>query len=112
TANNSAGQLILADTGTGDGTTAGTDSIPDQANPPVTPPTIQSIQQITSDGGDALAWGGNDLPNGVTVNNTLLYYAVPDFGTGASRLYRANPTSGSAAFVQGSPWGRVGNLIT
>ncbi|HEY2414173.1 MAG TPA: choice-of-anchor L domain-containing protein, partial [Pirellulaceae bacterium] len=103
--NGTAGQLILVDPGVGDATTAGTDSIPDETVPPTTPATVQSVQQITSSGGDAFAWGGTDLNGGVTTTNTSLYYAVPDFNAGASRLYQANPTTGSAAFVQGQPWG-------
>ncbi len=108
TNNGTAGRLTQVDSGAGNASAIGNDSIPDQPAQPVVPPTIQSIQALTSNGGDALAWGGTPI-NGI--DNTSLYYAVPDFAVGASRLYQANPANGSAAFVQGSPWGLSG-LIT
>ncbi len=106
--NGTAGRLTLVDTGVGNATAVGNDSIPDSPAMPVIPPTVQSSQNLTSNGGDAFAWGGSPV-NGL--QNTSLYYAVADFATGASRLYQADPQSGSAAFVTGQPWGLSG-LIT
>ena len=57
---------------------------------------------VTTDLVDAMAWNWTSTGGGVSA----LYYSVRDGGQ--SRLYRADPTSGSAAFVAGQPWGRVG----
>lgn len=125
---NTAGGLSQIDTGVGTASLIGQDQIPDFTNPPQPP------EQITTNlaAGAAMAIGGTVIGN--LQQNTLLYYAVPDpaaqlsgpqspgpdliFGTPddgqpvalgtTSRLYRADPTNGSAAVVQGQPWGRVG----
>ncbi|NBX29036.1 fibronectin type III domain-containing protein, partial [bacterium] len=61
---------------------------------------VPDPQTITTDQVDAIAWQRTDV--GVYAN---LYYSVRDGGQ--SRLYRANPATGSAAFVAGQ-FGRVG----
>ncbi|MEI7780428.1 MAG: fibronectin type III domain-containing protein, partial [Planctomycetota bacterium] len=58
---------------------------------------------VTTDRVDAVAWQRG------TGKTELLYYSVND--AGKSRLYQANPADGSAAFVQGQPWGRKGTYI-
>lgn len=108
---NTAGRLSLIDTGTGTPTTVGNDNIPDQTNPPATtcPASFEEINSNLSTsfgtpGQAALAWTGSVL----RPNSKGIYYAVPEPFAGASRLYLADPTNGSAAFVQNQPWGRVG----
>lgn len=64
------------------------------------PVQVPDPQTITTDQVDAIAWQRTGV--GIYAN---LYYSVRDGGQ--SRLYRANPETGSAAFVQGQPWGRV-----
>ena len=108
---NTAGRLVLIDASVGTSTSAGNDSIADAAAQPVVPPTIQSLNAINSNLRDgfipkaAVAWGGTPV-NGL--QNTQLYYAIPDDVSNASRLYEANPLDSSANFVQNQPWGRVG----
>lgn len=132
---NTAGALATIDTASGAAGAGANDGIPDLANPPPPPNTANFEEFITTNEVGALAWGGTPI-NGI--QNTTLFYAVternalivpatpgnngpdglpgtPDdvpaqpavFGD-TSRLYRANPTSGSAAVVQGQPWGRIG----
>ena len=60
-------------------------------------------QSVTTDQVDAIAWQRVGVGN---YQNLL--YSVRDGGR--SRLYLANPGSGSAAFVQGQPWGFQGYI--
>jgi hypothetical protein len=106
---NTAGRLTTVNPGAGTSTTVGNDSIPDPGNP-------QTFEQLGSNlsvgglfGQAALAWGGTPVGG---IGNTDLYYAVPDSAGLASRLYFADPNNGSAAVVQGQPWGRVGSPPT
>ena len=82
------------------------DNIPDIPDPPPNPLDPQQVNTVQV---GALAWGGTPV-NGI--GNSTLYYAVNDPASGASRLYRADPNNGSAAVVQGQPWGRVGGLTS
>ncbi|HUP79475.1 MAG TPA: hypothetical protein VM260_13065, partial [Pirellula sp.] len=104
---NTAGQLVELDPGTGARTVIGTDGIPDVV-PATVPP---NPEELTSPGIDALAWSRT----GTATYD--LYYSVQGARRGASTdstsstLYRANPASGSAAVVAGSPWGRRGEIF-
>jgi len=67
-----------------------------------------TTNSIVSDAVDAIAWqrtGVGDYSN--------LFYSVRDVSATPqrSRLYRADPNTGSAALVGGQPWGRVGTHI-
>jgi hypothetical protein len=57
---------------------------------------------VTTDLVDAMAWNFRPVSPAVS----QLFYSVRE-GT-RSRLYRANPETGSAAFVENQPWGRIG----
>lgn len=108
---NTAGRLVQINAGNGTSASIGNDQIQDEPAQPVVPPTVASLNQIDSNLTDgfipkaAMAWGGTPI-NGI--DNTLLYYAIPDDLNNASRLYRANPNDGSAQLAQNQPWGRVG----
>ncbi|MEI6256211.1 MAG: fibronectin type III domain-containing protein [Planctomycetota bacterium] len=60
-----------------------------------------SPDSLTSDRVDAIAWGQTGL---AAYDN--LYYSVN--AGGASRLFKADPATGSAAAVVGRPWGAKG----
>ncbi len=111
--NGSVGQLYRIDPGTGAATSLGGDQIPAVPNPL---PNPLNPQQTDSNTIDSFVWGPY-APGGVQGGGFYnLYYAVQgsnDTGGGvesSSRLYRANPSSGSAAVVNGQPWGLVGNI--
>lgn len=106
---NTAGQLVEIDPATGAATVVGTDGIPD-IDPATNPP---NIQQLTSPGVQGFAW----QRTGAADPLYNLYYAVqggrrgPGVDDTSSTLYRANPDNGSAAFVQGQPWGIRGEIF-
>ena len=100
---NAEGRLTLVNTGTGSSTSVGLDNIPDPANPA----TFQQIDNDLAFDQAAMAWGGSPITG---IGGMTLWYAVPEFGSGLSRLYCADPTNGSAAVVTGQPWGRKGFL--
>ncbi len=105
-ANNTAGQLVELDPATGAATVIGSDNIPDIVAATVPP----DPQQLTSSGIDGFAW----QRTGVAEYN--LYYSIQGGRRGAgvdttsSTLYRADPANGSAAAVQGQPWGLRGEI--
>jgi VCBS repeat-containing protein len=107
---NTAGQLVELDPATGAQTVIGNDGIPD-VNPATDPP---DPQELTSPGADAMAWLFTGF-DGET-NNYDLYYSVrgarrgPDVSLNSSTLYRVNPANGSAAIVEGEPWGVRGEI--
>lgn len=105
----SAGRLVELNAGNGALTAIGNDSIPDNAG-------TRGFQDNSAFIVDALAWTGNSIGpvDGNNVGGYALWYTIPDNPlpgqneTGLSRLYRANPSSGSAAVATGFPWGRQG----
>jgi hypothetical protein len=107
-----AGQLVLIDPATGVETPVGMDGIPDLPNP-LTPPI--NANDLTTNTVNSFTWITN-TPWGVSPQYDLLY-SVQDTGGfwnsghGASRLYLANPTSGSAAHVDGQPWGVINEIV-
>ena len=65
---------------------------------------------------DALAFLRSGFDGDANAVEYDLYYAVvgaPNtvYVTGTSTLYRANPVDGSAAVVDGEPWGVVGEIF-
>ncbi|MBS0262507.1 MAG: hypothetical protein JSS02_11200, partial [Planctomycetes bacterium] len=110
-ANNQIGTLARIDPGTGAALqTLGPDNIPQlPASGTIT------VEMLNPGRVDAVAWGPYQINgDGITGSKYNLYYSVEGFGAGgyeaSSRLYRANPLSGSAAVVTGEPWGVVGNI--
>ncbi|MCA9048851.1 MAG: hypothetical protein KDA89_09000, partial [Planctomycetaceae bacterium] len=117
--NNTAGRLVQIDPGTGARTVIGTDNIPGGINTvdaSGTANTDPRFADITfTDDVEALAW---ERSGGVNQDaQYALYYAVREDGrdgTGTStvntKLYRANPDSGSAATNINSQYGIRGDL--
>lgn len=105
-----AGTLVIIDPTTGAETTVGVDAIPD-FDPATNPP---DPNELTSDAVDSFAFVRTGAS--ATAPEYNLYYAVTDpfglynGGNIASRLYRANPANGSAAVVDGQPWGVRGEI--
>lgn len=95
---NTAGALVEINASNAAALSTNNDNIPD-FNPQTNPP---DPNQVTTDNVDALAFRRTD------VAEYDLYYSVRD-GV-RSRLYRANPATGSAATAQNQPWGLVGTI--
>jgi len=96
---NTVGQLVEIDPGTGAITPIGTDNIPDfDAN--------NAYHSITSDSPTAFAFTGSNSGGGYQ-----LWYAITDTSGTASRLYRADATTG-IGYIQNTNIGRTGQLIT
>ncbi|MEZ6124261.1 MAG: right-handed parallel beta-helix repeat-containing protein [Planctomycetaceae bacterium] len=116
-----AGQLVQINPGTGAFIPVGSDNIPGSVSTPVsiTPGGQGSrplFDELTFTGQvDALAW---ERSGGVNSNaNYVLYYSVQENGIDAtgtasvsSKLYRANPDTGSAARDYGNGYGAMGDL--
>ncbi|MSR56893.1 MAG: hypothetical protein EXS05_04385 [Planctomycetaceae bacterium] len=105
---NTAGRLVRVDPATGAGSVIGADNIPDfdpAANPP-------NFNQLSTNTVDSFAWRQTGF-NQFDLRYDLYYAARDTFGiySDASRLYRADPVSGSAAVVQGQPWGVRGQIV-
>lgn len=101
--NGTAGALAVVDPETGFQGNRQNDAIPDfNAGPP--PMGVDSNQS------DALAWRRAGFDTGMNQVVYDLYYSVNDFASGESILYQADPDNGSAAIVQGMPWGPRGPI--
>ncbi len=125
TNNSRAGQLVTIDTGTGAIAPVGTgsDNIASGSPPAgsgVTPGSTnyRNFEQVTNtDDVDALTFQRTGFSGGAPTYG--LYYAVRENGVSAttggastfnSKLYRADPNTGSAAIVSGQPFGVLGDI--
>jgi len=116
TNNGHAGILSIYDTGTGARTDVGDDGI--LAGTPINgaDPGDVNFEQVTNtDDVDALTFRRTGVNNGLPVYNLL--YSVRESGVFAngtasfnSKLYQANPATGSAAVVSGQPFGNKGDI--
>ncbi|MGQ0635934.1 MAG: matrixin family metalloprotease [Planctomycetaceae bacterium] len=102
---NNAGQIMAINPATGaEFALGGTDGIPDLPAPPPVPP---NDNQLTTNTVDSFLWIRNDP---FADRPYTLYLAARDFSGQTSRLYLADSLNGSAAVIQGQPWGVVGNI--
>lgn len=102
-----AGRIVTIDSGTGVRSGAANDNVPggDSVNPYTPTPTGQ--EYTTSAQVDALAWDKSPY-DGTNLDTYGLYYAVRDVTNTQSRLFKAKPSTGSAA--QATNYGLIGDI--
>lgn len=102
---NSGGQLVHVDPGTGDLYVMGRDSIPDDGDGE----DPDDIHTLTSNSVGALTYRKFIGPSSDN-QRYVLYYAVDDFSEGTSRLFRADTQDGDATPEDDTLYGAQGNI--